>query len=116
MKTEPDRAAARNVQEIYSATKNHSYPLSLLPIDADHFNSYNHALCAVAGDHALRTLAKILKSCASEGDVAVRYRGEEFMVILPLAGEADAYQVAERIRATVEETQWKQRLITLSTG
>ena len=78
--------------------------LAVLMLDIDHFKAFNDRNGHPAGDHALRTFARVLEAAIREGDLAARYGGEEFVVMLPGATAADAAAVAERIRAQVEAT------------
>lgn len=77
--------------------------LSLLMIDVDNFKKYNDANGHLVGDDALKRIASIIKANIRAGDIAVRYGGEEFVVILPEANKEQACAVAERIRKSVEE-------------
>lgn len=77
-------------------------PLALLMVDIDHFKAYNDALGHLAGDDALRRVSAALQaSLQREGDVACRYGGEEFAIILPSTGQEGAGHVAARIHAAV---------------
>ena len=79
-------------------------PLALLMLDVDHFKAFNDRLGHQAGDDALRRLARALQnSLQREGDVACRYGGEEFAIILANTGEDGAWHVARRVMANVEE-------------
>jgi diguanylate cyclase (GGDEF)-like protein len=78
-------------------------PLSLIMLDLDDFKAYNDAHGHVEGDRLLLGVARVLKSAVREGDVACRYGGEEFTVLLPGSGLEAAMQVAERIRRGVEQ-------------
>ena len=76
--------------------------LALLMIDADHFKSYNDTYGHAAGDDCLRTIASAVRSAAHRpGDIAVRYGGEEFAVILCRTDEAGAAKVADAIHSTL---------------
>jgi diguanylate cyclase (GGDEF)-like protein/PAS domain S-box-containing protein len=100
----------------------HQAPLSLLLLDVDHFKSYNDTYGHQMGDEALRRVALAIGECARlSGDLAARYGGEEFVVVLPRADAARAWEVAERIRAQVEDLQLEHSrsesgIVTLSIG
>ena len=73
-------------------------PLALLMLDIDHFKAYNDALGHLAGDDALRKVSTMLQeSLQRGGDVACRYGGEEFVIILADTGLDGAEHVAARI-------------------
>ena len=78
-------------------------PLSLIVVDVDHFQVYNDTYGHAAGDLALRRVAKTIQSALKRpADFVARYGGEEFVVILPEIEAAGAQEVAEKIRADVE--------------
>ncbi|TFW23285.1 GGDEF domain-containing protein [Massilia arenosa] len=74
-----------------------SAPLSLIMLDIDHFKRFNDTHGHQAGDAALRTTARVLSSALRPSDFAVRYGGEELMVILPDTPETAALMIAERL-------------------
>jgi len=79
-------------------------PLALLLLDIDHFKAYNDALGHLAGDDALRQVGGLLQRCLQrEGDVACRYGGEEFALILMDTDEAGAEHVAARLQRLIAE-------------
>jgi diguanylate cyclase (GGDEF)-like protein len=79
-------------------------PLSLLMIDADHFKTLNDRHGHQVGDEALRSLAGIIHANVHRPtDLVARYGGEEFSVILAETDSEGARQIAERIRAQVEQ-------------
>jgi len=84
-------------------TLRYAHPLSLLFIDIDNFKIYNDRHGHLEGDKVLARLGEIIKSCLRKMDSAYRYGGEEFTVILPETGAAEARVVAERIRAAIEK-------------
>lgn len=72
-------------------------PLALIMIDLDHFKKFNDSHGHLAGDQALRTAAQVLSGALRPTDCAVRYGGEEMMVLLPDTSEKVAFTVAERL-------------------
>ncbi|WP_095060987.1 GGDEF domain-containing protein [Pseudomonas sp. Irchel s3f7] len=77
-------------------------PLSLIMLDIDYFKRYNDTYGHVVGDHCLAEVARALKSCCHrKADLAVRYGGEEFAVLLPDTDIHGAMTIAEQIRRNV---------------
>lgn len=78
-------------------------PIGLVMVDIDHFKRLNDTRGHVAGDAALRQVAGVIADCARRpGDVAARFGGEEFVVLLPGARPDYVYGLAEEIRGAVE--------------
>jgi diguanylate cyclase (GGDEF)-like protein/PAS domain S-box-containing protein len=73
------------------------YPISFMMMDIDHFKRVNDTYGHTAGDKVLVVLADLLRTHTRLGDIACRYGGEEFLVIMPLVGEVDAKRRAEEI-------------------
>ena len=90
-------------EEIHKAEQS-SQPLSAFMFDIDHFKKYNDNNGHLAGDDLLRTLGKLILQEIREDDVASRYGGEEFVVILPNTRKEQAMAIAEKIRKMIEET------------
>lgn len=76
-------------------------PLSLVVLDVDHFKQINDTRGHAAGDRVLCEVAQAMVSSAKSYDVAARYGGDEFMLLLPGCGRSDAIGVAERVRAAI---------------
>nr|WP_315258818.1 GGDEF domain-containing protein [uncultured Duganella sp.] len=72
-------------------------PLALIMIDLDHFKRFNDTHGHLAGDEALRSAAQVLSGALRPTDFAVRYGGEEMMVLLPDTSDKVAASVAERL-------------------
>lgn len=77
-------------------------PVSLIMLDIDFFKRYNDAYGHVAGDHCLTQVAQVLMTCCQrKADLAVRYGGEEFAVLLPNTDINGALAIAGQIRRSV---------------
>jgi diguanylate cyclase (GGDEF)-like protein len=76
--------------------------LGLVLLDVDHFKKLNDTYGHLAGDAALRSLARLLDQHLRKGDQAARYGGEEFVVILPGADAERSVGAAERLRSALE--------------
>jgi diguanylate cyclase (GGDEF)-like protein len=72
-------------------------PLSLVMIDLDHFKRFNDTHGHLAGDDALRAVAGVINLALRPSDFAVRYGGEEMVVLLPETSDTLATMVAERL-------------------
>jgi diguanylate cyclase (GGDEF)-like protein len=75
--------------------------LGLLMIDIDHFKSFNDDYGHDAGDMVLREVGGLLLNRTRKEDVACRYGGEEFLIIIPETGEDDALARAEELQAAL---------------
>jgi diguanylate cyclase (GGDEF)-like protein len=78
-------------------------PLSVIMIDIDHFKRFNDNFGHPAGDALLRGVGKMLQAEMRGGDLACRYGGEEFTVILPATPLSAACEIAERLRMKTQE-------------
>jgi diguanylate cyclase (GGDEF)-like protein len=76
-------------------------PLSLILLDIDRFKQFNDSFGHEAGDRVLASLGTLLRGASRAGDVACRYGGEEFVLILPEAPLSDARRRAEEIRDAI---------------
>jgi diguanylate cyclase (GGDEF)-like protein len=73
-------------------------PLSVVLADLDEFKEVNDVHGHAVGDEVLRAFAEVLRETLRESDVAGRWGGEEFLLLLPGADEEGAAQLAERLR------------------
>lgn len=96
----------RLAQEVAEATR-FGTKLSLVMCDLDRFKWVNDTFGHPFGDRVLETFARVLNS-GRMSDIACRYGGEEFAVILPRAGAAEAAGVAERFRESIEQMTWEE--------
>ena len=79
-------------------------PCSLAIVDIDHFKSINDQFGHAAGDAVLRSFARTVGNCLRSSDLAARFGGEEFTVLMPQTSVDGASELAERIRVAVRNT------------
>lgn len=91
-------------------------PLSLLFIDIDYFKQVNDQFGHGAGDRILEKLGTILNSESRNGDLAFRYGGEEFVIMLTNTPVAEAEKVASRLHDRVRMLNTEGSPITISIG
>jgi diguanylate cyclase (GGDEF)-like protein len=89
------------VRELAKASRE-GFPLGIIMIDIDHFKQVNDTYGHKAGDLVLQTLGNLLHAGIRAGDIACRYGGEEFLLILPKASKAKTGERAEQWRAAFE--------------
>ncbi len=96
--------------------------LGFLMIDVDNFKSYNDTYGHVAGDDVLKLVARAIESCLNRpADLAARFGGEEFAVVLPSTSAAGLRILGDKIRLAVEElavphTGSFAKCVTISVG
>ncbi len=100
------RYLEERLTEELNRSKRYSYPMSCLMIDIDDFKSYNDRNGHQAGDVALKITAHSLKAVLRSADIACRYGGEEFCILLPQTSLNEAGVIAERMRQKVTETDY----------
>jgi diguanylate cyclase (GGDEF)-like protein len=96
-------------------------PVTCLFVDIDHFKSVNDTFGHPVGDLVLTAVARIVALSIRSSDRAVRYGGEEMVVILGKCDEPSGWVVADRIRAAIAEHAWStyglgDRKVTASIG
>jgi len=96
---------ARLTEEI-GRSKRYNYPLSFMMIDVDDFKVYNDHNGHQAGDRALEITAQCLRAALRKVDVASRYGGEEFSILLPQTSLEEAGVIADRIRRKIMTTDF----------
>ncbi len=84
-------------------------PLSLLLMDIDHFKHVNDTYGHAIGDIVIRNVANTVRKCIRGEDIAIRFGGEEFLVLLPNTSLQGAIVVAETIRKRIEELRLIRR-------
>ena len=92
------------------------YSMAVMMIDIDLFKSINDRYGHAVGDEVIANLATILKTHLRDSDIACRYGGEEFVVLLPECGREEAFRSAERLRQAVEQANPHSIAYTISIG
>jgi diguanylate cyclase (GGDEF)-like protein len=93
----------KDLQHSFELSKRYNTPFSLLMIDIDFFKKINDTHGHAAGDLALVAVAKSIKESIRDSDIAFRYGGEEFVIILNNTGEPGTSLLAERIRQNIAD-------------
>jgi len=94
------------LSEEVERAKRQCKPFTLFIIDIDDFKSFNDRYGHLAGDEALRRVARAIRDAVRSIDVVSRLGGEEFSAILPYTIKSDAHVIAERIRQEVEDLRF----------
>jgi diguanylate cyclase (GGDEF)-like protein len=87
-------------------------PLSVLMTDLDLLRDINNTFGHLAGDAVIRGIAGVIRGELRRYDVAARFGGEEFSVLLPSTSAAQALEIAERIRRAVEAARFEDETVT----
>ncbi|MDH5378892.1 MAG: GGDEF domain-containing protein, partial [Gammaproteobacteria bacterium] len=108
------------IRDEIARAKRYGEPLCLVVWDIDYFKKINDRYGHVAGDNALKSVAKLLSQRIRETDYIARYGGEEFVLLLPSTRIPNAVESCNQIRELVEEAkfhfQGERIAITLSAG
>jgi two-component system, cell cycle response regulator len=94
----------QRLREEFAFATRHQAPLSVILLDLDHFKKVNDTWGHPAGDEVLRQVAALIKRCLRREDVASRFGGEEFGVVVRTESHEGARAVAERMRKCLVET------------
>ena len=104
-----------------SQARRYKYALACMFLDIDHFKRINDKHGHPSGDDVLCSVAKTIAAQLRVGDTIARYGGEEFVILLPQSALNHSQQIAERIRASIEEMSVQARSgepvkVTISIG
>jgi diguanylate cyclase (GGDEF)-like protein/PAS domain S-box-containing protein len=101
---------------LFSQAQRNKSSVALMIIDIDYFKNINDTYGHAFGDDVLQHLGKTLLKSHREHDVVARYGGEEFVLVLPDIDDANALNIAEKIRCDIETTKINGVNITVSIG
>ncbi|AOS43376.1 putative diguanylate cyclase YdaM [Lacunisphaera limnophila] len=101
------RAMAQLVQNDLERIGQAGGACALVLVDIDHFKRINDQFGHDIGDDVLKAVARALQAAVREQDVVARWGGEEFLVLLPNTGEAEAVEQAERLRQLLDNAQFR---------
>lgn len=87
----------RRLPEIFDAQRQAGQDLTLAMLDLDHFKRFNDTFGHQAGDELLRFVGSLLRHAVRETDIAARYGGDEFLLVLPAASLEQGDRIAERV-------------------
>lgn len=121
------RQLEERIKQEVSNAKRQKAPLCGIMTDVDFFKGVNDTYGHAVGDLVLKTIAKIIRGQLREYDIAGRYGGEEFSILLPFTKIEEAQMVAERLRSAIEnkiidiskvnpESETKAIKVTISLG
>jgi diguanylate cyclase (GGDEF)-like protein len=111
------RYLARCLDDVVARATRAGTPISFLMIDVDHFKEVNDTRGHFGGDDVLRKIARILDKSRRTGDIAVRYGGDEFLMLAPNTDAQAAAKFAERLRDAVATSDFKVEVdVTVSIG
>ncbi|MEO8681985.1 MAG: GGDEF domain-containing protein [Vicinamibacterales bacterium] len=111
------RAFYEVAAQVLALGRRYGHPVTLAYIDLDNFKTINDTQGHEAGDDTLRRAAELLQRSIRRGDVAARFGGDEFVVLLPETGPAGAAPLLERLRSGMAETlDQKHKPITVTIG
>lgn len=99
------RQLEERIKQEVSSAKRQNRNLCAIMTDIDFFKSVNDTYGHACGDLVLKTVSRVIKLQLRDYDIAGRYGGEEFSIILPYTKLAEAKMVAERLRRAVENTK-----------
>ncbi|MCX8253521.1 Diguanylate phosphodiesterase [Beijerinckiaceae bacterium RH AL1] len=95
------RAFVEEAERAIALATRHRYDLSCIVFDIDHFKVVNDEKGHATGDAVLREIARTARETLRRSDLIGRLGGEEFAILLPHTGPADALNVAEKLRAAI---------------
>jgi diguanylate cyclase (GGDEF)-like protein/PAS domain S-box-containing protein len=110
------RAFDSRLETAVMSSQRSKQPLALMMLDVDHFKSINDRFGHSCGDDVLRSVASILNRTKRVDDVACRFGGEEFAILMPGAVGQGAMALGERLREAMHAFAWEKTPVRMSMG
>ena len=104
------------IDQLLRGHRERDHGFTLLMLDLDHFKRFNDDFGHLAGDLALQITGKLLREAVRPQDIAARFGGEEFMIILPATDMPGARRAAQRLLHAFHAEEWPHRPVTVSIG
>ena len=105
------------VDKIVGLAQRNGFPLSVAMIDIDNFKQINDTYGHKKGDEVLKVLGRIIKSSIRKSDIAIRYGGEEILIIFPNSRKINAERIIRRIKERLKNYDFKiGKPVTFSAG
>lgn len=101
------------VEKLLAAFRRTPHPISVLLADIDHFKEINDRFGHLVGDEVLAATARALREGLRESDIAVRWGGEEFLMVLQDCTIEEAIRIAENLRQAVEQVRIAGRVMDI---
>lgn len=111
------RHIIERLQEHVGASERYQRDLSVMMFDIDFFKKVNDTYGHPFGDVVLEQVSNTLREVIRAVDIAGRYGGEEFLVVMPETDLVEAIAIAERVRVAIESLTWEHAIkVTISSG
>ncbi|PLX49715.1 MAG: hypothetical protein C0613_06605 [Desulfobulbaceae bacterium] len=111
------RHIIERLQEHVSSSTRYQHDLAVMMLDIDHFKKVNDTYGHPFGDEVLERISATMRKVIRVVDIAGRYGGEEFLVVMPETDLQEAVGIAERVRRAMEELTWERPIrLTVSAG
>ncbi len=101
------RALTQYLERIHALSQRSEQVFSVALFDLDHFKLINDSFSHAVGDAVLRRIGLLLLEHCRKGDFVARYGGEEFALVLSGATGSTTFEICERFRLLIEETDWQ---------
>jgi diguanylate cyclase (GGDEF)-like protein len=96
-------AIEKTLSKLWANAQTTKTPLTVAMLDLDNFKDINDGYGHIVGDELLKEISSIIKKSLRDGDVVMRYGGEEFIILLPETDGSGAKKPLERIRKRIED-------------
>ncbi len=93
-----------SIKHVQAQARREGYKYGIIMIDIDHFKQINDNYGHDAGDMALKMVAEIISEAARESDIACRWGGEEFLILVPKSNLTALVEFSERLRKLIEDS------------